>query len=71
MAACSEPLSDQELDDKLADLAARGGTGCDPVSLTAAIHALEEFSDMGETHAIGETANEVRILSSTMRVGAD
>jgi len=42
------PLSDQELDDKLADLAARGGTGCDPVSLTAAIHALEEFSDMGE-----------------------
>lgn len=41
------PLSDAELEDKLRDLAAWGGTGCNPEPLITALWSLEACDDIG------------------------
>jgi 2-methylcitrate dehydratase PrpD len=41
------PLTDAELERKLADLAAWGGSGCDAAALAAALWSLDERADAG------------------------
>ena len=47
----NNPLSDRDLEAKLRDLAAYGGSGCDPERLIAAIWSLDKTEDAGSIMA--------------------